>query len=76
MLPDQIRQIGVYDQESSFHNDRSKSTAGHTVLEALGAPVTYVEVNELTNLLRQGMALDYVPERHFLAENIAQAPWS
>ena len=73
-LNEQIRNIGMYDQESSIHDsDIFSSLLHHTLLEPLGRRVTEDEITALADLLRR--TLDYVPEKRLSAEKVANHHW-
>ncbi|KAI9742185.1 MAG: hypothetical protein M1818_004085 [Claussenomyces sp. TS43310] len=73
-ITDRIREIGMYDQESSMYNGNDPSFNHQTpLLEPLGMGVSEEEVDELADLLRK--ALDFSPEKRLFAEKVANHDW-
>ena len=72
-LNDRIREIGIYDHESSMHDGDIASLNHHMLLEPSGVSITTDEANDLTDLLRR--TLDYTPEKRLSAEKVANHSW-
>lgn len=73
-IKDRIREIGMYDEESSMYNGDDPSFNPQTLLlEPLGMSITEQESDDLADLLRR--ALDYSPEKRLSAENVANHHW-
>jgi len=72
-LDDRIREIGMYDEESSIHNGDFASPNHCTLLEPSGRRIARDEESDLAGLLQR--TLDYAPEKRLSAEKVANHPW-
>jgi len=73
ILTERIREIGMYDLESSMHDDDSASLSHHSFLEPSGTSISRDEAIDLTDLLRR--TLDYTPEKRLSGEELAKHSW-
>ena len=72
-LNDRVREIGVFDHESSADFGDIASMNQNGLLEPPEKRITKEEADHLTDLLRR--SLDYTPEERLSAEEIASHPW-
>ncbi|KAM0800808.1 protein kinase [Usnea florida] len=72
-LDDQIREIGICDEESSALYSESIPQSHRAILEPPGRRITSDEQGDLCGLLRG--TLDYTPEKRMSAEEVANHPW-
>ncbi|KAK4982675.1 hypothetical protein LTR50_007636 [Elasticomyces elasticus] len=72
-LSDRIREIGMYDEESSDGDSDVASVNQHPLLEPSGRRVARDEAIDLSDMLQK--MLDYTPENRLSAEEVAKHPW-